>query len=238
MPVLVVGPEMTMARQTKEKALETRERILDAAEIVFHSRGVARTSLAHIAETAGVTRGAIYFHFDNKSEVFAAMCERVRLPVDVLREPEHMAHVDDALEGIRNFCTHVMRQTAVNPKLRRVLEVIFHKCEMVPENGAIVERQRQSRERGGAKIRAHLCLAIERGQLPEDLDLELAVNAFQATISGVLAHWLFAPESFDLDIHAECVTDALIDTLRLSPALRKGYVSRQLSRGSDDVGHA
>lgn len=227
-----------MARQTKEKALETRDRILDAAEIVFHSRGVARTSLAHIAETAGVTRGAIYGHFNNKSDVFAAMCERVRLPVDVLCEPERMAHVEDALEGIHNFCTHVMRQTAVNPKLRRVLEVIFHKCEMVQDNGAILDRRRRSQERGRAKLRAHLCLAIERGQLPDDLELELAVNAFQAAINGVLAHWLFAPESFGLDINAECVADAFIDTLRFSPALRKGYVSRQISWRRHEVRRA
>ncbi|MGK9806601.1 TetR family transcriptional regulator, partial [Salmonella enterica subsp. enterica] len=43
-----------MARRTKEEALETRHRILDAAEAVFHARGVARPSLADIAEATGV----------------------------------------------------------------------------------------------------------------------------------------------------------------------------------------
>jgi len=55
-----------MARCTKEKALETRERILDAAEDVFDDNGVSNTSLADIATAAGVTRGAIYWHFTNK----------------------------------------------------------------------------------------------------------------------------------------------------------------------------
>ena len=70
-----------MARKTKEDALVTRELILDAAERVFHLRGVSRTSLQEIAKDAGLTRGAIYWHFENKGELFHAMMERVTLPM-------------------------------------------------------------------------------------------------------------------------------------------------------------
>ena len=52
-----------MARRTKQDAQATREALLDAAEHVFEQRGVARTSLNHIAEAAGLTRGAVYWHF-------------------------------------------------------------------------------------------------------------------------------------------------------------------------------
>ena len=48
-----------MARRTKAEAEQTREQILDAAEAVFLDRGVARASLAEIAQAAGVTRGAV-----------------------------------------------------------------------------------------------------------------------------------------------------------------------------------
>ena len=70
-----------MARRTKEEALVTRELILDAAERVFHQRGVSRTSLQEIAKEAGLTRGAIYWHFEDKGELFHAMMERVTLPM-------------------------------------------------------------------------------------------------------------------------------------------------------------
>lgn len=49
-----------MVRRTKEEAQETRAQIIEAAEKAFYKRGVARTTLADIAELAGVTRGAIY----------------------------------------------------------------------------------------------------------------------------------------------------------------------------------
>ena len=219
-----------MVRRTKEEALETRHRILDAAETVFHARGVARPSLADIAQEAGVTRGAIYWHFKNKSDVFAAMCDRIHLPIEALCDPERIASQGDPLGGVRDICAFVFRQTVTNPHWRRVYEILFHKCEMVQDNGAIFERNRQSHQEGLAKMREHLRLAMDRGQLPADLDLDLAVNAFHAAIGGILAHWLFAPEDFDLDAEAERLADVLIDTLRLSPALRMGYKPRPMAR--------
>lgn len=60
-----------MARKTKQQALETRQHILDVALRLFSQQGVSATSLAEIANAAGVTRGAIYWHFKNKSDLFS-----------------------------------------------------------------------------------------------------------------------------------------------------------------------
>src|ERR1700712_1304134 len=62
------GKTRIMVRRTKEEAAETRNSILDAAERVFFEKGVSRTTLADIALEAGVTRGAIYWHFANKGD--------------------------------------------------------------------------------------------------------------------------------------------------------------------------
>src|SRR4051812_40843078 len=66
-----------MARRTKEEAKETRNRILDTAEKVFVKKGVSNTSLAQLAQAAGLSRGAIYWHFRNKAALFDAMMKRV-----------------------------------------------------------------------------------------------------------------------------------------------------------------
>ena len=71
-----------MARRTKSEAAITREQLLDAAERVFRERGVTRTSLAEVAAAAGVTRGAVYWHFRDKADLFDAMCERATLPLE------------------------------------------------------------------------------------------------------------------------------------------------------------
>ena len=70
-----------MVKKSKEDAELTRKRIITAAREVFLSRGVSRTTLEHIATQANVTRGAIYWHFKNKTEIFQAIREQVLLPV-------------------------------------------------------------------------------------------------------------------------------------------------------------
>ena len=65
-----------MARRTKLEAEQTRHAILDAAERIFYAHGVTRTSLEEIAKHAGVTRGAVYWHFKDKIELCEAMLQR------------------------------------------------------------------------------------------------------------------------------------------------------------------
>ena len=62
-------------RKTKEDMLITREKILQAGFECFDKTGFEQTSLASIAEAAGVTRGAIYWHFEDKKELFRAVVD-------------------------------------------------------------------------------------------------------------------------------------------------------------------
>src|SRR5690606_616469 len=71
----------TMVRRSKEDALATRTSLLDAAERAFLEKGVAGTSLNDIAVEAGTTRGAIYWHFRDKADLFNAMMQRVVMPL-------------------------------------------------------------------------------------------------------------------------------------------------------------
>ena len=57
-------------RRTKTEALKTKEYLMLAALDTFYQKGIARTSLNEIAQAAGVTRGALYWHFKNKEELF------------------------------------------------------------------------------------------------------------------------------------------------------------------------
>lgn len=61
--------------RAEQQAL-TRERLLDAGRLLFAAHGIAGTSLAQIAERAGVTTGAIYSNFSSKTDLVAAVIER------------------------------------------------------------------------------------------------------------------------------------------------------------------
>jgi AcrR family transcriptional regulator len=57
-------------------AARQRERILDAAEKCFIESGFHAASMAHIADTAGISAGLIYRYFDSKALIVKAIIER------------------------------------------------------------------------------------------------------------------------------------------------------------------
>lgn len=210
-----------MARCTKEESLETRSRLLDAAENVFYAQGVARTSLADVAAAANVTRGAIYWHFKNKSDLLAAMCERVQLPMEAMVEASASERVDDPLGNLRATCVFVLQEAVRNPHSRKVFGILFHKCEFVDDAEPLFVRQRKSFLQGSANIERIIRNAIAKGQLPQDLDAGLAGISFHAMLDGLLNNWLFSPVSFDLAGNAEKLIDAGLDMLRTASSLRQ-----------------
>ena len=71
-----------MARKTKEEARETRAAIQKAALALFATRGISETTLSDVARTAGVTRGAIYWHFENKEALLRSLRDETCLPYE------------------------------------------------------------------------------------------------------------------------------------------------------------
>ena len=208
-----------MARCTKEEALETRSRILDAAEDVFYAQGVAHTSLAEVAHAANVTRGAIYWHFKNKSDLFVAMCERVRLPMEAMVRASADELASDPLGQLRSTCVFILREAMQNPHSCKVLCIMFHKCEFVDAADPILVRQQESFHNGTANIERIIRNAVKKKQLPHDLDARLAAILFHASLSGLLNNWLFSPTGFDLAQDAEKLIDACLATLHSAASL-------------------
>jgi TetR/AcrR family acrAB operon transcriptional repressor len=209
-----------MARCTKEEAQETRSRILDAAEEVFYAQGVTRTSLAEVAQAANVTRGAIYWHFKNKSDLFVAMCERVRLPMEAMVKASGNEIENDPLGQLRNNCVFILRETMLNEHSRKVFGIIFHKCEFVDAADPIQIRQQESFHTGTINFERIMRNAVKKGQLPANLDTQLAATLFHASLSGLLNNWLFSPGTFDLASDAEKLIDACIDMIKNAGSLR------------------
>src|SRR3546814_9156258 len=116
-----------LARKTKQGAEKTRNEILDAAEILFSERGASRTSLEEIARAAGVTRGAVYWHFRNKVDLFEAMQDRVRLPQEEIIEQMASLPEADLLDLLKRTCMDVLRSIAQDERRRRVYGILLHR---------------------------------------------------------------------------------------------------------------
>jgi len=209
-----------MARRTKEEAQETRKQILEAAEKAFYERGVARTTLADTATLAGVTRGAISWHFSNKADLVQAMLDSLREPLDDMAKASEDQDEPDPLGCMRRLLIHLFQQIALDPKVRRINEILFHKCEFTDEMCDLRRQRRAVSLDCNAHIELALRNAVNRGQLPEDLDTARAAITLHAWVDGILYKWLLVPDSFDLNKDAERWVDTGLDMLRLSPSLR------------------
>ncbi len=203
-----------MARRTKEEAAATRDSILDAAEKLFVEQGVSRTTLQHIASAAGVTRGAIYWHFDDKGALFNAMMERATLPLEAELQVLDKAESSDPLADLREYVLAVLRRTVEDPVARRVFEIATLKVEFVDEMDAVRLRRQHGLSQWMARAERRIKLAVDQGLIGRNVDPARAALAMWTMIDGMIRNWMFAPQSFDLLQLGQCVIDPYMAGLR------------------------
>jgi TetR/AcrR family acrAB operon transcriptional repressor len=208
-----------LVRRTKEEALATRHRLLDAAELLFHAQGVSRTSLNEIALKAGATRGAIYWHFKDKADLFNAMMERVTLPLEQALQLGVNEQAGDPLAGLRNAVVHSLRLMTTDAQLRRVFEVATHQVEYVSELQAVRDRHFTVRNQCIADITRGLRVAAGNQGVALAIPAGVAAQGLHALIAGLMQDWLLDTSYFDLVATGEAALDVYLRGLGLQPAL-------------------
>ena len=121
-----------MARKTKAEAALTREKIIQSARAVFNRRGVSTTSLEEVASEAEVTRGAVYWHFKNKADLFRA----VRSQTGRLLQLDQKSH-GDALFKLEKGLLAALHRLETDSEARKTFEVMLWHCEFVGEFASV-----------------------------------------------------------------------------------------------------
>lgn len=174
-------------RKTKVEAEKTRSDIIDAARRVFHQYGVSRSTLERIAQEAGVTRGAVYWHFENKAELFFAMREDIFRQLTALLNESLLANnFSDPLDAIEKFLMDFFRILTKDPTIREVFEIMISRCEYVDE----FDRVREEVCRPGQALLENMHnaykLAASKGTLRRGLDPQILARDSWAFTTGVL----------------------------------------------------
>ncbi|MEW6332613.1 MAG: TetR family transcriptional regulator [Pseudomonadota bacterium] len=205
-----------MVRRTKEEALETRDRILDTAEKVFLKKGVAATSLADVADAAGVTRGAIYWHFKNKADLFDAMMQRVSLPMEEMVARAGDENIEDPLAYVRGCALAVLERVTTDPQSRRVAEISRYKVEYADEMEPLRARHIECRTECLGRIERGLRNAAKRGLLDRSVNPRIAAVGLHALVDGLITNWVLDPKYVPLAKSAGPLIDGYLDGLRLA----------------------
>ncbi len=200
-----------MPRRTKQDALITRHLLLDAAERVFSEKGVSRTSLQDIAQAAGTTRGAIYWHFKNKADVFNAMMARITLPMEEALQRLGHNPGQQPLTELQRALLDALDKIATDERTRRVFEVATLKVEYVDELLAVKLRQLQTQQAVTQNIQRSLMDACVQSAQTMTVPAAIAAQGLHALVVGLIQTWLLEPKAFDLVAMAEpCIRAYLI----------------------------
>jgi TetR/AcrR family transcriptional regulator, acrAB operon repressor len=205
-----------MARRTKEDALATRNGLLDAAERLFQQQGVSGTSLQEIATAAGASRGAVYWHFKDKADLFNAMMERVTLPLENAMEQARGVPGEDPLPRLRAALRDALHRTATDPQTRRVFEVATQKVEYVEALGKVRERHLDIRDASVLQMKQ----ALQRSARARGARLRVpayaAARGLHALVGGLIQDWLLDPRAFALEPTGTRAIDAYLAGLGLA----------------------
>lgn len=198
-----------MARKTKEEALRTRQLLLDSAIQQFAQRGVSNTTLTDIADAAGVTRGAVYWHFSSKSELFNAMWQE-QLPLrELIHHKLQQIESGNPLLDLRNKFVLGLQYIAENPRQRALMQILYHKCEFSSD----MMSEYDIRTRIGFNydaIRDIFRMCERNGILPPDTNIEIILIVLHSAFSGVIKNWLMDPHQFDLYQQAPLLVDNIM----------------------------
>jgi len=199
-----------MARRTKEDADATRSALLDAAELVFYEKGVARASLAEIAHAAGATRGAVYWHFKDKVDLFNAMMDRVTLPLEQACEAGERDNATQPLVQLHDMVERLFGSVMHDARVRRVFEIATYRLEYVGELSRVRERHRAAHERFQAQMTRNLALAAAQQAVQISMPPAKAAIGLHALFHGLLQSWLLGHAEFDLLAAGHASVDAYL----------------------------
>lgn len=204
-----------MARKTKEDAQKTRQQLIEAAITQFSTRGVASTTLTDVADAAGVTRGAIYWHFKSKSELFNAIWDQ-QLPLcDLIDERLSLHARQDPLLFLRERFVVALQYIASEPRQKSLLQILYHKCEFHKE----LTSECEIRKRIGfnyENVRLLLEKCIVQRLIDPQINIDMTLIVFHGFFSGLIKNWLMNDDSINLYQQAPALVDNILATLNIT----------------------
>lgn len=184
-------------RRTKAEAEETRTSIIHAAERVFYEKGVSNATLEDVAKAAGVTRGAIYWHFSNKTDLFLELYNSVSLPQEDMLAREIEQPGSDVLCYVEKAAGDWLSELAGDEHGQRIFTILL-RCPYDEDLLPVLERQQEVDDRHVALLENAFAKARSEGYLNANWTPQSATKALWWMMGGLCSEWLLFGRRFDL----------------------------------------
>ena len=186
-------------RRTKEEAEKTKQKILSVATDIFSKKGFQTTSLLEIAEGANLTRGAIYWHFKNKCEIFRALQQGLHNHfIDLILQDLEKDNPEPLVQ-LKELCINLLLDLQHDPQKRQALTLFLIKSDFVGELACLKEAHDLHKKRSMDLLAEYLQRAKIKGFLEHNADTELMVTAINCYMIGILHEYLIIPDTYDIE---------------------------------------
>ncbi|MDR0764102.1 MAG: TetR family transcriptional regulator [Synergistaceae bacterium] len=205
-----------MARKTKEFALETREKLLESALGVMSEKPFDKVSLSEIASRVGLSKGAVYWHFKNKSDLLVSLLRQISESVGLHSRGDEDPPED--FEGLRRFFRDKLKGTDNNERMRKINK-LFHRGREWPDDVHSVAKAfiREITKHDREIIAGVILRCQEKNEVRSDFPANEIAALLFAIFHGIF--FLQMNEMFSMDFakYTNFLFDALEKELKSGP---------------------
>jgi len=179
-------------RRTFAEAQLTKQALLDAGAVVFARVGFSRASLGVIGKEARLTRGAVYWHFHDKLDLFRQIVRRENERLDGLIESV-LAVPASPFQKLARLLDSVIDNFYDNPGFRRFIEMTWYRLDADPFK-QVMKRKTAFVQNFLGRMESLLAEAAKSGEIRGDTDVSLAAFHLSCLINGFYRLYHVAPQ--------------------------------------------
>ena len=174
---------MATALDRLNKTQDTRRRILESAARVFSEKGFYRSVVDDIVKASGTSKGAVYFYFESKEQIFLSLVEHyVAMVAQEIQAAVHRSR--GLLAQVEAAVATLVRSFQAHRALARIVLIDW------PATGVEFQGKRIALKAMLVEVlRGYLDRAVQDGKIAPQ-DTEMAAYAWIGAISEVVVRWL------------------------------------------------
>lgn len=199
-------------RKTKKEAEKTRNKILKSALKVFLKNGYSKTSLADIAQNAGYTRGAVYWHFKDKSEILEKINSKFFSRFSY-KQSEILESPLNPMNKINEMININLPLLYNNKEFRDFIELTWFKTEIDQHEG-LLQGKIAITKTFNDTITTLFQAASYEGELKKEVDPEIAALSVTSLINGIYRGYFVMPDKLQSEKTSTTIIESYLNQIK------------------------
>lgn len=213
-----------LTNEVPSRGGKARRDLLAIASDCFSRHGFAGTSIDRLAKAAGVTKGAIYYHFRDKEDLLSAViADRVSAFEGSVQRAVEEVPADEALRQITKIS---IRNTQRGDHTRFTIKLMVEAIDSMPQ---VSEQLRDMMRRFRRYIRHIIRRGQREGLFRSDADADIVAATFTSGVVGAQVQYYQDEKDFGLEATLDLMIEQLIRAV-LAPTSQGAPESRTVTK--------